>query len=284
MGKRWILVAFLALQKIAAVVVTVNDDSDSLMPTGSFNTSNLTGNLRGCLNYLNTVSDVANSVTFTAPLQITLSAPLPVLNLINSDPSATLSFNVSDKTITLDGAGQYQGFVAKQGTVSIVRVNFQNCVAQGGIGGSPGGGGGMGGGGAIASDAANIQLNTVSFNNCGAIGGAGGPKASNALQGGGGGGGMGGAGGAGGTGVSSCYGGGGGGGGLGLGTLSMPSSGGSGGSGGNFGIFSGGGGGGGGIQSQGGWVEPTEAVHRARTEPAAVAAAFTQREVMEVQM
>jgi len=252
MGKRWILVAFLALQKIAAVVVTVNDDSDSLMPTGSFNTSNLTGNLRGCLNYLNTVSDVANSVTFTAPLQITLSAPLPVLNLINSDPSATLSFNVSDKTITLDGAGQYQGFVAKQGTVSIVRVNFQNCVAQGGIGGSPGGGGGMGGGGAIASDAANIQLNTVSFNNCGAIGGAGGPKASNALQGGGGGGGMGGAGGAGGTGVSSCYGGGGGGGGLGLGTLSMPSSGGSGGSGGNFGIFSGGGGGGGGIQSQGG--------------------------------
>ena len=248
--KKWILAAFLALHKIAAVQVIVNDYSDSNMPSGSFNTTSLTGDLRGCLNYLNTVSDNSNDLSFTSTQTITLHAPLPVLNLVN--PNAVLNFNVSSKTITLDGAGQYQGIVAKQGTVSFVRVNFQNCVAQGGLGGNPGGGGGMGSGGAIASDAANIILTAVTFNNCQAIGGSGGAKAANSLQGGGGGGGLGGAGGSGGTGVSSCYGGGGGGGGLGFGTITMPSSGGAGGSGGNFGVFSGGGGGGGGIQSQGG--------------------------------
>ncbi|MDP1607932.1 MAG: autotransporter outer membrane beta-barrel domain-containing protein [Chlamydiales bacterium] len=234
-----------AFAQVTVTVTTLTDD----FPDGSFTPGPNTGDLRGCLNYLNTVSSTPKTIEFGVSGTISLNGTLPVLNLLDGDQS-TVNFNTTNSNITIDAQNQYQALIARQGVITINSTQFQNCRAQGGSGGAGGGGGGMGAGGAIFSDTADLTLNNVTFQNCSAMGGNGGAPTTSAQQGGGGGGGMGGSGGAGGAGSSSGYGGGGGGGGLGTPAPSSVAQGGAGGA--ALGSFSGGGGGAGGFCSVGG--------------------------------
>ncbi|MBX9744732.1 MAG: hypothetical protein K2X08_05925, partial [Chlamydiales bacterium] len=121
----------------AQVTVTVNTLTDDF-PEGSFSTMTNTGDLRGCLNYLNTVSSTPKTIQFSVSGTILLNGTLPVLNILDGDNS-TVNFNSTASVITLNAQNQYQALIARQGAITINSTNFQNCLAQGGAGGSGGG-------------------------------------------------------------------------------------------------------------------------------------------------
>ena len=118
--------------------VTMNSDTT---PVG------MPGELRYAMNQMlaaQAQSPALNSwqVNFSnAVTTITLSQPLPMINLFNAD---MVTF-VPTTPITINGNGN-RGFFVRQGTVSFQDMTIENCVAQGGAGGNGGygGGGGMG--------------------------------------------------------------------------------------------------------------------------------------------
>ncbi len=233
------------LQAITTITVYVNTDANS-GAVGVYNPGSQTTDLRGALNFINVDNAGPYSIVFNglSNSTITLSNPLPILNMNAVNGITIDGSNLGGTQISLNGGGLYRGLLVRQANntnpVTIQNMNFSNCVAVGGGGGSPAGGGGMGAGGAIFVDSGvgtgGCFINNVIFNGCGATGGAGG-SVNTALAGGGGGG-MGGTGGNGGSLGAGGAAGGGGGGGLG------PSA--TGGLGGSATATSGGGGGGGG--------------------------------------
>jgi autotransporter-associated beta strand protein len=189
-------------QQLLGTTLNVNVLTDA---SGNYSGSGsgTTGDLRYCLNYLNTLPAGSHAIQFDVSGTITLSKMLPVVNLFQVN---TLTINPTSAAITIDGASLYRGFLVSQGTVTIQDMTIQNCLARGGDGGQYGGGGGMGAGGAIFSDSANMTLSNITATNCRAQGGAGGlgnPINSTSSNGGGGCGGGGGMGGNGGMGLTS---------------------------------------------------------------------------------
>ncbi len=257
---------------VFAVDLTVNVAGDANVGTeGSFTVGTLSGDLRGCLNYINTVTtSSADSFDITFALTsgnetITLAAILPALGLAQANTITVNGDNSSGSgtQITLSGGSSFPGFFVRQGTVTLSNLTLSNLLSQGGTGGFGAGGGAIGAGGAVFNDEGAVTLSDITFSSCSAVGGQGGTSdgagvgggggmfqgtggsrgVSNNLTGGGGGGGIGSIGGAGGAGNGARPGGGGGGGGYG-------------GRGGNGGVADatnqGAGGGGGGVFSQGG--------------------------------
>ncbi|MDO4586468.1 MAG: autotransporter domain-containing protein [Planctomycetia bacterium] len=121
---------------------------------------------------------------------INLAGDLPAI-LGNNDYNLTIT---SVNNGTINGTGEYRGFyIDTAGTNSSVEIeglSFENCVAEGGQGGSGSvtGGGGLGAGGAIYARSGDIRLIDVSFENNQANGGDGGSilAESHAVGGGGG--------------------------------------------------------------------------------------------------
>ena len=144
--------------------------------------------------------------TITLTSGFTLSSNMQAVNLL---PGSSLTINGGGNTI--NGNGQFRGFFAYAGALTINSLTLSNAVAQGGAGGGGGGdagGGGAGlGGGLFVGANASVTLYAVNFSGDAAKGGAGGnAQSGGGVYGRGGGGGLGGAGGGG----SSSYGGGGG--------------------------------------------------------------------------
>ncbi|MGE3533268.1 MAG: autotransporter-associated beta strand repeat-containing protein [Parachlamydiales bacterium] len=146
------------------------------------------GELRYALENFNSNGDVIQFSPQINNLTITLSGPLPPINL--SSGILQMEGQGSSYNITIDGNG-YPIFFVQNGTLQIQSFNsvtLQNATAQGGNGGasiSPisyggggGGGGGMGAGGALfVNDTANViihsDVSNFAINNNAAIGGAG---------------------------------------------------------------------------------------------------------------
>ena len=249
--KKWLL--FLTILNMpflcAAVDLLVNVAGDTSSATvGNFTLgAPHSGDLRGCLNYINVQGAVAETFNITFSLSagnetITLGAQLPILNLavaniinLNGDNSAG-----SGVAITLNGSNTRRGFFIRQGTVLIENLTFQSMRATAGSSGTTNGAGGLGAGGAIFNDAANVTLSNITLSSCSVVGGNGSGGAPDA-NGGGGGGGLGANGGNRGS-ASSLNGGGGGGGVFAAGGAGAAGNGGR----------AGGGGGGGGAGGQGG--------------------------------
>ena len=256
------------LYAVQNLVVNVPGDSASTVAgTFTFGGSTSSGDLRGCLNYINTAtvstSDVFN-ITFNIPSgneTISLGQLLPIVNLANTN-TVTIDGANGGNQVIIDGTNLFRGFFVRQGDVTLQNITLSNTSATRDSSGLTGGGGGMGAGGGIFNDEAEITINNVTFQNCSALGGSGrgtggvgcggggglggngGTRGTaNGRSGGGGGGGIGGNGGNGGTtntvGAANVSGGGGGGG----GTLGAGGVGGDG----VDGVSSGGGGGGGGV-------------------------------------
>jgi len=134
---------------------------------------------------------VGNYGTITLTAGFTLTSDLTDLDL------GTGSVTINGKLNTLDGDGEFRGFVVNSGNVTLEDLTVAAALAQGGAGGAggKGGGGGAGlGGGLFVAAGADVTLAEVRFFIDTAEGGAGG-TGSGATLGGGGGGGMGGAGG-----------------------------------------------------------------------------------------
>ncbi len=157
-----------------ATVLTVNTNSDSHFPLGTFSGSS--GDLRGCLNFINK-NPGTYDIQFSSNYTITLNNMLPVVDLFSGTNIVTMN-TTSPKTIIIDGQSNNRAFVIRQGTVSLNGMTLQNCFAHGGDGGSFGGGGGMGAGAAILIDAADVTLSSITITNCTAEGGKGGQASS----------------------------------------------------------------------------------------------------------
>ena len=200
--RNFVFFCFLAVKTLYAVSLTVNVAGDSTA-TGTFTLGTLSGDLRGCLNYIN-----SQSIATTYNVNFALTAGnetinlagslLPPINLARANTVVIDGSNLSGSgnMITVNGNNVQRGFFFVQGTGTVQNINIANALAKGGAGGSGGGnggGGGLGAGGGLFIDSANITLSNVTFTNCGAQGGAGGAKGGQ--SGGGGGGGMGGNGG-----------------------------------------------------------------------------------------
>lgn len=254
MMSKWSLALFTFyanVQLMAAVTLTVNPGAEAMSPgVGTFNTGTMIGDLRGALNYINTLgsapADPTFNIVFSSSGTITLNAMLPVINLFSAN---TVNMNTSSpQTITIDGnASVNNGLFTRQGNVTLNGMTIQNCRATGGNGGAKGGGAAMGAGGGLFNDSATVTLTNMAFTNCSAVGGNAGSSSITSTGGTGGGGGMfKGTGGDGGAAPGGSGGGPGGGGGGGMG-----GSGGTGGANSTDGL-AGGSGGGGGIGGNGG--------------------------------
>ena len=176
--------AILATQGLFGATFVVTEYDDMYVPTGLIvidGNGNASGDLRGALNYFNTVTDISNAIIYNGIGGLTQTIPLmSMLPVVNLYTAAGLTFNATNGTVIIDGQNLYRGIIAKQGSVNFTRVGFTNCVAHGGDGGAGGGGGGMGAGAAIFSDSADITLFGTSFTNCSAVGGTGGAGAVSA--------------------------------------------------------------------------------------------------------
>lgn len=163
---------------------------DPSMP--SFPNDPTNTDLRGALNHVNVFpafSPEGYIITFTPNLSgttISLGAMLPILNLVNANPTMPLIIDGgTGAPITIDGGNLFRGFLARQGNVTLKNLTIQNVKAAGGNGGASMGGGGMGAGaGLLIAEDANVTLSNVSIHAAQAIGGIG---ASSGTGGGGGG-------------------------------------------------------------------------------------------------
>lgn len=137
-------------------------------------TVNSSSELVAAINRFNGTSD---SVEITISGSVNLSGDLPIIKG-NGENTLTITGGV------INGSGQYRGLLIDSekadgsGTsqITVDGTTFQNCVAQGGQGGSGaiGGGGGMGAGGAIFAKSGDIVLKDVVFTENIAQGGRGG--------------------------------------------------------------------------------------------------------------
>jgi len=197
------------MTNLTTFTITSLADSAGDTSTGVYNgDGNYSGTLREAINLANLTSlfpSSALSVSVQSGLTgaITLEGNLP--------PLAGGSTTLDGGGLTINGAGNYRGFLVagdEPATVAISNLTIENVVAQGGSGGG-GGGGGLGAGGAVfVGPGANVTLTNVTVTGAIARGGAG---SSGGGGGGGGGGGLGGSGGSGGGAVFVNGGGGGGG-------------------------------------------------------------------------
>ena len=159
-------------------------------------TGGVTGDLRWALNYINQNFN-ASGYTVSFDLggfnTINYGGEMPILGL-GSTSFLTIDGTNGGTQIILNGGGLYRGFFAELGlNTTLQNLTFENCAAQGGLGGM-GGGGGLGAGAVLFIDQAQVTIANVTLSNNSAVGGAGSAGGSN-VNGGGGGGGMGGAGG-----------------------------------------------------------------------------------------
>ncbi|MGB7977949.1 MAG: hypothetical protein WCF19_02170, partial [Chlamydiales bacterium] len=129
------------------------------------------------MNFLNTTSGDGYSLAFDLSAgheTITLTAPLPALNLFNSNTLSIDGSNISGSgtQISVNGNNLYRCLYAVQGNITIQNITLKNGAAIGGNGGASTypGGGGMGAGGGLFIDSATVALSNVSFVNCSAKG------------------------------------------------------------------------------------------------------------------
>jgi hypothetical protein len=118
------------------------------------------------------INGTSGANIFNVTQSFTLSAQLTPLQLA---AGGSLTINGNDKT--MDGAGQFGGFVAKSGTITINDLTIANTLQRGGNGnsGSVGAGGGAGlGGGLLVLAGASVTINDVDFLGDRAVGGNGG--------------------------------------------------------------------------------------------------------------
>ncbi|WP_220716068.1 hypothetical protein [Candidatus Rhabdochlamydia porcellionis] len=160
------------------VVNVPGDNASSAAGTFTFGSStSSSGDLRGCLNYINTqtisTTDTFN-ITFNVPSSsktISLSQSLPIVNLVNTNTVTINGINNGDQ-IVINGNNLYRGFFIRQGNVKLENITLSNTSATSNDGGINGGGGGMGAGGGIFNDEADLTINNVTFNSCTALGGS----------------------------------------------------------------------------------------------------------------
>lgn len=198
------------------IVNVPGDNASSTTGTFTFGSSTTSaGDLRGCLNHINTATTSAPdtfNITFNIPYDQTISLEklLPIVNLVNSN-TVTIDGTNGGNQIIIDGEGSFRGFFIRQGNVTLENITLSNTSATHNDSGLTGGGGGLGAGGGIFNDEADVTIDNVTFQKCTASGGSG--EEAN-IGGCGGGGGMGGIGGSRGF-RDALSGGGGGGGGIG---------------------------------------------------------------------
>ena len=198
------------------IVNIPGDDAPATAGIFNFGTSaTASGDLRGCLNYINTTTASAPdtfNITFNLPYDqtISLSQLLPIVNFANTN-TVTIDGSNGGNQIIIDGDGSFRGFFIRQGNVTLQNITLSNTSATHNDSGLTGGGGGLGAGGGVFNDEGDVTINNVTFQKCTASGGSG--EEAN-IEGCGGGGGMGGIGGSKGF-RDSLSGGGGGGGGIG---------------------------------------------------------------------
>jgi|GEM_PF-6718958 len=168
MYKKLQILCLIAATNLLAITYNVTLTTDSPSTTAG---EGAPGELRHGINQINQGIDGYDIIDFSglpAGSTVSLNAPLPVLNLSNSDLTQIIGNGAF-----LDGQSQYPGFFANQGTITIENFNFQNCTSRGGDGGDGqfGGGGGPGFGGALLNFGAEVTLDNVNFDNSTALGG-----------------------------------------------------------------------------------------------------------------
>ena len=131
------LICFFACETLYAVSLTVNLAGDSTA-TGTFNLATLSGDLRGCLNYINSQSVAttynvnfalnAGNETITLPGQL-----LPPINLARANTVIIDGSNLSGSgtMITINGNNVQRGFFFVQGTGTLQNINIVNAIAKG---------------------------------------------------------------------------------------------------------------------------------------------------------
>lgn len=208
----------------ATTMLQVNVAGDAASATGgTFTFATMSGDLRGCLNYINTQPPGNYNVVFNllgaGNNVINPVAALPPINFPVTNVSLSTNVVVIDGSNSLAGTGQVQingitngvrAFYAYQGGVTLQNLTISGSHA-GGFG-AVSGGGGLSSGAGLFIDQANVIINNVSFLNNNVSGGNGGAVSATPSSGGGGGG-FGGDGGATGTIAGGSIGGAGGGGG-----------------------------------------------------------------------
>ena len=165
-------------QVYAAQNLIVNIPGDSASSTaGTFNPTSSSGDLRGCLHYINTTTISAPdtfNITFNIPSDQTISLEklLPIVNLVNTNTVIIDGTNSGDQ-IVIDGDGSFRGFFIRQGAVTLENITLSNVSATHNDSGLTGRGGGMGAGGGIFNDEADVTIDNVTFQRCTASGGSG---------------------------------------------------------------------------------------------------------------
>jgi len=141
-----------------------------------------------------------NTITLTAPIDLTVAFGAPNLRPINTTdafapiPANSVTIFGGGASTPINGGGAHRGFLVRGGTVTLNGINFFQTASFGGAGGNTSGGGGAGIGGALIVDTgANVIATNCTFQSSSATGGNGG--VGDAAPGAGGGGGMGGSGG-----------------------------------------------------------------------------------------
>ncbi|MGB7128073.1 MAG: autotransporter-associated beta strand repeat-containing protein [Candidatus Rhabdochlamydia sp.] len=205
------------------IVNIPGDSASSAAGTFTFGSpTSSSGDLRGCLHYINTTTISATdtfTITFNIPSgseTISLGQMLPIVNLANTNTVTIDGTNGGDQII-IDGGGAFRSFFIRQGTVTVENITLSNTGVARDASGFTSGGGGMGAGAGIFNDEAALTVDNVTFQSCiatggisrvggigcaggGGLGGNGGTRGTaNGLSGGGGGGGIGGNGGNGAT-------------------------------------------------------------------------------------
>ncbi|HEY1932502.1 MAG TPA: hypothetical protein VGG99_10855 [Acetobacteraceae bacterium] len=133
----------------------------------------------GLVSIENGGSNAGAGVAYTIALSsgFTLTSDMQAVALLTGS-----SLTVNGGGNTISGNGQYRGFFAYSGTLTLNDLTLGNMVAQGGAGGSGGtaaGGGGAGLGGAVfVGKNASVTLYGVQFSSDAAKGGAGGYAAT----------------------------------------------------------------------------------------------------------
>ena len=126
----------------AVTTYTVNVDTDTNFPFGTFNNTNSTGDLRGCLFHINGSGIADNYVINFDPLvsTINLEGILPPIGLNGLHSSITIEGQGSSSgRVTLNGSNSHPGlfvYLPSSGTsnTSIKNINIENTISEGGSG------------------------------------------------------------------------------------------------------------------------------------------------------
>lgn len=118
---KWSLALLTLSAHVQLIAVTLTatcpftENAGTVNTGGSFTVGTLSGDLRGCLNYINSqASGATYDIQFSGAGAITLANMLPVINLYGSN---TVTFNSNAASVTLDGANTYNGLFVRQGIV-----------------------------------------------------------------------------------------------------------------------------------------------------------------------